>query len=201
MRIGIDLRLPTYQMGGISQYALHLLPALASLETNHTFIVFHSRKEKRSFLPSGAKQFVRKNFWTPCHHRLERWSLGTEILPYGLDVFHSPDFIPPAWGAKRKIITIHDLNFVYYPQFLTAESRRYYLDQIQWAAETADHISADSEATRIDIIKMFGVPEQKVTTVYLAANPIYHSSSTQEITQTLHKHDLQRRIHFIRGHA
>jgi glycosyltransferase involved in cell wall biosynthesis len=192
MRIGIDLRLPTYQMGGISQYALHLLPALAALQTKHNFIVFHSRKEERSFLPSGNENFRRKNVWTPCHHRIERWTLGSEILPYGLDVFHSPDFIPPAWGAKRKIITIHDLNFVYHPQFLTAGSRRYYLDQIQWAAETADHISADSEATRSDIIHMLGIADDKVTAVHLAANPIYQQQFTaEEIAQTLHKHDLQ----------
>ena len=193
MLIGIDLRLPTYQMGGISQYALHLLPALAELDTDHTFLVLHSRKEKRSFLPEGNKRFVRKNLWTPCHHRMERWTLGAEIAPLKLDVMHSPDFIPPAGGAKRKIITIHDLNFIYYPQFLTESSRRYYLDQIQWAADNADHISADSEATRADIIKLLGVSENKVTTVHLAANSIYKEQfSAEEIAQTLNKYGLQR---------
>ena len=193
MRIGIDLRLPTYQMGGISQYALHLLPALAAIDSDHEFVLFHSRKEDRSFLPVDDRRYVRKNLWTPCHYRFERWTLGAELLPYGLDVLHSPDFIPPAWGAERKIITVHDLNFVYYPQFLTAESRRYYLDQIHWAAEKADHISADSHATRIDVIKMLGIPEHKVTTVHLAANSVYSEQFKEEnIEQTLRRHDLPR---------
>ena len=192
MRIGIDLRLPTYQMGGISQYVLHLIPALAAIDKSHEFVLFHSRKEERSFLPSGDSRFARKNLWTPCHHRFERWTLGGEIVPYQIDVLHSPDFIPPSWGAKRKIITIHDLNFIYYPQFLTAESRRYYLDQIHWAADTADHISVDSHATRIDVMKLLGVPEHKVTTVHLAANAIYSESFKEEdISQTMGKYDLQ----------
>jgi hypothetical protein len=29
MHIGIDCRLPTYRMGGISQYAIHLIAALS----------------------------------------------------------------------------------------------------------------------------------------------------------------------------
>ncbi|MDX1416871.1 MAG: glycosyltransferase family 1 protein [Candidatus Promineifilaceae bacterium] len=194
MRVGIDLRLPTYRMGGISQYALHLLPALAALEPNGDleFILYHSRKESRSFVPRDQPDYRRRNLWTPCHHRFERWTLGIEIVADRLDVFHSPDFIPPAWGARRKIITIHDLNFIFYPQFLTAESRRYYLDQIQWAADTADHISVDSHATRKDVIEILGVPEEKVTTVHLAANTVYTDPySTAQINESLLKYHLR----------
>lgn len=194
MLIGIDLRLPTYQMGGISQYALHLLPALAALEqsADHEFFIYHSRKEKRTFLPEASGRFRRRNIWTPCHHRLERWLLGSEMLPDGLDLLHSPDFIPPAWGTKRRVITIHDLNFVYYPQFLTAESRRYYLDQIQWAADTADHISVDSHATRADVMRILGISEHKVTTVHLAANAVYSAAYTSAaVAATLQKYDLR----------
>jgi hypothetical protein len=43
MRIGFDLRLPAYQMGGISQYALHLLPALAQIDRENEYLIFHHR--------------------------------------------------------------------------------------------------------------------------------------------------------------
>jgi hypothetical protein len=39
---------------------------------------------------------------------------------------------------------VHDLNFLYYPQFLTTESRRYYNNQIERAVQVANHILADS---------------------------------------------------------
>lgn len=192
MRIGIDCRLPTYQMGGISQSVLHLIPALAALDKENEYLLFHSRKERRSFVPAVG-QFDRRNLWTPCHHRVERWALGAELLPYKLDVFHSPDFIPPAIGARKRIITIHDLNFVYYPEFLTAESKRYYSGQIEWAAKEADHIAVDSHATRRDVIDLLAIPPEKVTTVHLAANPLYEQSfSTTAVTETLHKHNLPR---------
>ena len=178
-------------MGGISQSILHLLPALATLDDESEYYLFHSRKEARSFVPILAEHFVRRNLWTPCHHRLERYTLAAELSPYGLDVFHSPDFIPPVSGARRRIITIHDLNFMYYPQFLTAESRRYYLDQIEWASSDANHIVVDSHATRSDVIELLAVPPEKVTTVYLAANPLYEQAyTTTAVDETLRKYNL-----------
>lgn len=172
MHIGIDARLPYYQMGGISQYTVYLIQALAALAGENQYTIFHHRRDGRTYAPS-APNFQRKNLWTPCHHRLERWTLAAELLPHRLDVLHSPDFIPPAAWPRRRIITVHDLNFLHYPQFLTAASRRYYNEQIEWAADTADHISADSEATRQDLINMLDVPPDKVTTIPLAANPLY----------------------------
>ena len=193
MRIGIDCRLPTYQMGGISQSILHLLPALAALDERNEYYLFHSRRESRTFVPAAAELFSRQDLWTPCHHRLERWTLAAELSRHKLEVFHSPDFIPPLSGARRRIITVHDLNFIYYPQFLTAESKRYYLDQIIWATEEADHIAVDSHATRSDVIDLLAMPPEKVTTIHLAANPLYQQAfSETAVNDTLHKYKLPR---------
>ncbi|MDX1687406.1 MAG: glycosyltransferase family 1 protein [Candidatus Promineifilaceae bacterium] len=193
MHIGIDARLPTYQMGGISQYVLNLLSALAEGRVAHDgieYTVFQSRKEARSYRPAHP-DFRQAALWTPCHHRWERWLLGLELLRHDLDVMHSPDFIPPAFGARHRLITVHDLNFLYYPQYLTAESRRYYVGQIEWAVRVADHIMADSEHTRLDLIRRLDVPPGKVTTVYLAAGPIYERPVAPEaVESTLRRYDL-----------
>ncbi len=186
MRVGIDCRLPFYQMGGISQYILQLLPALAEIDKENEYLIFHSRRDGRSYLPPNAPNFRRVDLSTPCHHRIEQWSLSAELLPHRLDVFHSPDFIPPQWGGRRLVVTVHDLNFIYYPEFLTAESRRYYAGQIEWAVQRADHISADSEHTRQDLIERLNVPAEKVTAVRLAANPVYtQPQSADAVRQTL----------------
>ena len=193
MRIGIDCRLPTYRMGGISQYVLNLMPALAELDAHNDYFVFHSRKEQRSLLPAVAERWQRRNLWTPPHHKFERWSLAAELAPYGLDILHSPDFIPPQSGAARRVITIHDLTFVFYPELLTDESRRYYLDQIQWAVDTADVIAVDSFATRIDVIENLAVDPRKVTPIHLAANPLYSRHVDQaQVRATLQRYGLSR---------
>jgi glycosyltransferase involved in cell wall biosynthesis len=183
MHIGIDGRLPYYQMGGISQYILHLLPALAALDSDNKYLVFKSRKDSRDHKPEGARNFRSRPLWTPCHHQLERWTLGAELLPYALDVLHSPDFIPPSFGAKRRIITVHDLNFLYFPEFLTEDSRNFYSKQISWAVKTADHIAADSHHTRQDLVQLLNVPENKVTTIHLAANPLFRRRPSDSSVQ------------------
>lgn len=193
MHIGIDCRLPTYRMGGISQYAIYLVQALAAVANEERFTIFHSRQEERDFRPPGDGRFARRELWTPCHHRLERQSLAVELWPHGLDVYHSPDFIPPGGGASRRIITVHDLTFLHYPDFLTAEGRRYYADQITWAVSVADHVIADSEATRADIITLLGVAPARVTAIHLAANPLYTTTpALHDLAATAAEYGLER---------
>lgn len=158
VHIGIDARLTYYRIGGISTYIRRLVAALEQLAPDNRFTVFHSRKARESLVT----RFRQAALWTPAHHRLERLALSAELARFRLDLLHSPDFIPPLRGARRHIITVHDLNFLHYPQFLTAESRRYYNAQIAAAVRQADCILADSEATKADLIALLAVPAAKI---------------------------------------
>lgn len=178
MRIGIDARLVFYNRAGIGQYILQLTEALASLEPHQdTFLLLQSRKDKDTMVRSNG--FLRKSLWTPSHNRFEQMALSFEISRLGLDLLHSPDFIPPFRRNCKSVITVHDLAFLLYPHFLTKESARYY-GQIDQAWRKTDHIIAVSEATKHDSIKMLGVPEKKITVIHEAANPIYRPLPKEE---------------------
>ena len=158
-QIGFVARLTYYRKGGISTYMRRLILALEQLDTENHYTVFNSRKASETL----TRRFREARLWTPCHHRLENIALSVELARFGLDILHSPDFIPPLRGARHHVITVHDLNFLYYPQYLTAESRRYYNNQIERAVLQADHILADSTATKHDLVNMLAVPAEKVT--------------------------------------
>ncbi len=189
MRIGIDARIDHYTRGGISNYVKHLLDALAALDADTDYYVLHSRKDDDPPLP--GPNFHPVACWTPCHHRLERWALSVEIARLGLDVLHSPDFIPPAFGYRRSVITIHDLNFLYYPQFLTDESHRYYNEQIEWAVEHTHYILADSYATKSDLVHLLRMPEEKISVVHLAADSAFRPLPEEKCQPVASRYDLE----------
>jgi len=186
MRIGIDARLMYYSPGGIAEYTKQLVQALAELpqhsEEQDEFLVFYSRKSPCQ--PFSHPRLQTRAIWTPSHHRLEGWTLGVELRRLGLDLLHSPDFIPPYTNRFRRIITIHDLAFLRYPHFLTKDAARYY-GQIDQAVRRADHIIAVSENTKHDTMRLLGVHDRKITVIYEAANPIFRQIDRTEARRRL----------------
>ncbi len=189
MRIGIDARLVYYSQAGIGQYIIHLVNGLAEVDKENEYVLLQSRKDDTTILEEPT--FRRVSLWTPSHHRLERYSLNVELMRLGLDVLHSPDFIPPHRPSCRSVITVHDLAFLLYPHFLTKESARYY-GHIDQAVRWTDHIIAVSESTKRDTMQHLGVPEDKITVVYEAANPIFRPIDRAEAReQVRNRHGLE----------
>jgi glycosyltransferase involved in cell wall biosynthesis len=180
MHIGIDARLTYYRTGGISTYIVRLAEALANLDTINRYVFFQSRKARERLAPT---RFDCVQLWTPSHHRLERIALSAELIRFNLDVLHSPDFIPPLWGARHHVITVHDLTFMHYPQYLTPDSRRYYNNQISTAVRRADHILTDSETSKHDIVNMLAASPEKITVHRLGVEDRFKPLSADTLEQ------------------
>lgn len=177
MRIGIDARLLHYTKAGISQYVLRLLEGLADLQPQEDIVVLRSRLDKPASLPGN--RFPTVPIWTPPHNRFEQLALRFEIGGLGLDLLHSPDFIPPLRRRFRSVVTVHDLSFLLYPHMLTRESAHYY-GQIDEGVRSADRIIAVSESTKRDVTRLLGVPEDRVTVIHEAINRMYRRVDDSE---------------------
>ena len=184
--IGIDARLTYYRVGGISTYVRRTLSALEQLDVTDNFTVFTSRKAKEPIVD----HFQTIKLWTPAHHRIERLAMSVELARYRLDLFHSPDFIPPTRAAKYHVITVHDLTFLHYPQYITEDSRRHYNDQIKIALKQADHILSDSESTKRDLVDILDVPVDKITVHMLGVNEKFQPLSADYTLPDLDMLDL-----------
>ena len=157
--IGIDARLVQYRVGGTSRYIREIVNAFEQLQPAHRFTILESRKSKSRI----SERFTFAKTWTPPHHAWERPALSLELWRHRFDLLHSPDFIAPVRGARRHVITVHDLSFIHYPEYLTADSRRYYNGQIRESVKRADHILSVSQATKQDLINMLDVPAEKIS--------------------------------------
>lgn len=179
MRIGIDARLNYYRPGGSAEYTRHLLQELAQLDPDSVYYVIHHARDRHTYCP--APNFRRLNTWTPSHHRWERWGLSLELWPHHLDIYHATDAIPPQRGARQHILTIHDLHYLHYPQFMTRESLRYYRDQIRWAVQRATHILVSSQSTARDLMTLLDVPRERVTVHPLGVNTAFRPQPVEAI--------------------
>lgn len=189
MRIGLDARMAYYSSAGLGRYINGLLGGLVSLDQKNQYTIYRSRKDRQVYqLPPN---FRTRSLWTPCHHQWEQQALLLELAFSRLDILHSPDFIPPLRRRCRSVITVHDLAFLRYPQFLTAESRRYY-GQIRAAVKSANAIIAVSKATKRDLEELLGVPGDKITVVYEAPAPLFRPLGESETGIPARVKDLPR---------
>jgi glycosyltransferase involved in cell wall biosynthesis len=92
-------------------------------------------------------------------------------------VYSFPGYIHPEVSQLRHLLMVPDIQHEYLPECFSkealAERRRIYTDSIR----QADHICAISEYTRQTLIERLAVPPEKVTTVLLAADPIFRPTA------------------------
>lgn len=170
-RIGIDARTASNVLGGIRTYSRGLISGLESIDSPHEFVVFRSKVRPR---PIEASRFRQVELHTPNHHRLEPVSLSVELARRRLTILHSLDFIPPLRGARHHVITVHDLAFLRYPEFLTPGARGYYNSQIKRAVRQAAHILAVSDATRNDLTELLGVEDARISVQVEGVDDVFH---------------------------
>ncbi|NOG49180.1 MAG: glycosyltransferase [Chloroflexi bacterium] len=180
-RIGLDARLTAYRAGGTSTYIRALASAIADMHPPEQMTIIQKPARPRADRPAPAA-FDRMDAASSSAgtHRAVRRACFARF-----DVLHSPDFIPPWHGGRRHVITVHDLAFLMYPQQMTADSQRYYNDQIAWAVERADHILAVSSATRDDLIRLLNVRPDRITVQYHGVDPAFYPMDGSELAQGL----------------
>ncbi len=173
MRIGIDYTAATHQQAGIGRYTRGLVEALAKLGSKHEYVLFvaggKSLTPDFGFKMPDNFQVKRiplsDRFLTIMWHRL-RVPLPVDLFIGPVDVFHSPDYVLPPLRRGRKVVTIHDLSFLRYPEGAEPSLRKYLSRAVPDAVRRADMVLADSENTRQDIIELLGVAPAKVEVLY-----------------------------------
>ncbi len=172
---------------------MRLVEHLAQLDKEDEFYLLQSRRDGYEYI--RQPNFHRRLLWTPSHHRLDPWLISLETRRLGLDVLHSPDFIPPFWPNYRTVITVHDLGFLRFPHFVPAGASRHY-GKIDRAVKLADHIIAVSHSTKQDVVNLLGVSPERITVIHEAANPVYRPIEDREQVEAI-KDKYQLRDPFI----
>ena len=175
-RIGIDYTSALSQGGGIGRYTRELIAALAAFDAQTPYVLFAAGQRASTLPPAPGPNFG----WTPSAITSEwfarlwgraRLPLPVERWTGPLDLFHSPDFtLPPLRRGTRSLLTVHDLSFIRTPETAAPGLRAYLNRAVPYSVARADHVLADSEATRQDLIALYRTPPDKVSVLYSAVD-------------------------------
>ena len=82
-----------------------------------------------------------------------------------------------------RVVIIHDLIFLRYPQLYPAMDAFFYKQKTRYACKYADFIIAASEQTKRDVLDFYHVPENKITVIYPGSDPIFYGEDTVDTSQ------------------
>lgn len=169
-KVIIDGRLIGYRHGGIGNYARQIAGQVPGIAAEMEFQVL-----TRHDIPCLSDRS--RHALTPPHHRLEPYSLGLELLPRSVDIFHATDYVLPILPGARTVVTVHDLAFMSQPELLTSDSLRFYR-RVADSVQRADRVIAVSEWTRGQITELLNVPDERVRVIPNGVDPtVFHTDS------------------------
>ncbi len=185
MRIGINA-LSAENRSGTGRYATELVRHLARLDSQNDYTIFlHDDSPLCKTLRGVENVHLSRQ---PRRSRLTRiiWEqvrLPKLIARKHLEVFHAPAFVLPGRCAARMVTTVHDLVFMRYPETFGYFRRNYFHWAIPRSAYRAARVIADSEATRRDLVDLFGVTAERIAVVPLGVGAEYFEPAPPEAVE------------------
>ena len=95
------------------------------------------------------------------------------ILGEKIDLYHAPHLLRFPRMKYKSVITVHDLTFLLYPEHHTQANLTFQNEGVAGSLRFADQIIADSQNTKKDLIRLLGIPEERIEVVYLGIEEEY----------------------------
>ncbi len=105
----------------------------------------------------------------------------------GLDLLFSPCNIGPRRVSVPMVITLFDLHWLRFPELFSPLRLAYLRRALTWSARKAEAILTISENSKKDLIKLLGIPEEKITVTYPGLDPIFDKAPSPEEHAALRK--------------
>jgi len=170
MNIAINTRfLLPHKMEGFGWFTYEVVKRIVEQHPEHNFFFFFDRPFDNKFI--FAKNVTPIVLYPPARHPILykiwfNYSVTKALKKYKIDLFFSPDGYLSLKTKVKQLAVIHDLNFEHYPQDLPKSTRQYYKKYFPLFAKKASHIITVSEYSKQDIVKQYGIDEQKITVAH-----------------------------------
>ena len=167
MRIGIDAREMGRKPTGVGRYLRNILHYWVQDFPNHQYYLYYSDEiEGGDFLnsPVLVKRHIPPGFLS-YNIYWQQIQLPSQVKKDRIDVFFSPSYSLPLFLKRKKALTIHDVSFEAHPQWFRPKERFSRLWLTRRSAHKADLIFTVSQFSKSEIMKYYGIAEEKIAVV------------------------------------
>ena len=197
MKIGFDGKRAVQNRTGLGNYSRFVVDILSQYFSHRNEYVLYAPAKREN--PNLEKLLARKQVsirypqskWNRTFRSLWRvWSICRDIQKDRIELFHGLSNELPLSIRQcsiKSIVTIHDLIFIRYPQYYPYIDRQIYKYKFRKACENSDHIIAISETTKQDIIRFFGIREEKISVVYQGCDPVFKRPASEALKEEIRR--------------
>ena len=100
-----------------------------------------------------------------------------------LDLLHGLAFVSPLLCPCPTIITVHDLSFALFPEFFRGPNGTYLRLFTRIACRHATRVITVSENTRTDVMRLYGVPGERVAAIPHGVGPAFYPRPTAQVAE------------------
>ncbi|MBW6440859.1 glycosyltransferase family 4 protein [Patescibacteria group bacterium] len=168
MKIGIDCsRTFIEKRTGTEEYSSRLIKNLTLLDisSHQIFLYVKNYHEIKLNLPPNflVKKIKRNKLWT-------QFGLSKEMKKNPVDVLFIPAHSVPFVHPKNTVVTVHGLEYKYYPECYSWKERMMLEFNTLIAVKWSQKIIVPSESTKQDLIKFYKVNPEKIKVIYHGAD-------------------------------
>jgi glycosyltransferase involved in cell wall biosynthesis len=185
MRIGINSLFLQKPSTGMGQHLMRLLEGLDALdEKDHEYVLLAPRF-RRAYTVHGPKlsdrfrevevvsalarlgENVEQVWW-------EQIGIVRAGMQEQIDLLHCPYWSNPLWSPWPTVVTVHDVIQFVLPEYAWRKISRLYFGLVSRGARHADAIITVSECSKRDIVKLLGLPPERIHVIGNAVDPSKH---------------------------
>jgi glycosyltransferase involved in cell wall biosynthesis len=192
-------------IGGPATYGRELVRALAAQPTHHRIIVFTD--DPRAFAGAGVEA-VSAPLRSPWEQPLwDHWRVPRLLVRHGVNLYHGTKGVLPlrsgrgSWraGPCRAVVTVHDLAVYTHPRSFAPAQRWHLRLETPHTLRAATRIIADSEHTRAELLRRFGLPADAVVTIPLGVATAFRPAAPECVAALRARRGLHRPIVLYAG--
>lgn len=152
---------------GVEEYTYQLLKHLSKLDVGKHQVILYVNKGDLANCRFKIKKLTFPFMWTQVR-------LSLEMLTHRPDVLFIPVHVLPLVHPRKSIVTIHGLEYEYFPEMYPKSFLKYLRLGTKYALKHAYKIIAVSENTKRDLVRLYGADPGKIEVVHHGVSQKFH---------------------------